>query len=106
MEEAILKNLSKIAKTRGILLTFEKDQVLFYQDHQPFGAFLVEEGKVALMRDSAHGKKAPQAVQSAGSFLGVDNLLKNQPYPATATCLEKSRIYFLPRPQIEKWLGK
>jgi len=91
----------KTAKKNGVPLTFEKGQVLYYQDHQPFGAFLIEEGRVELTVVSSGGRKEVIGLVSTGEFAGLDDLLSKKEYTASATCIAKCRVLFLSKIQIQ-----
>ena len=103
MANPTVLELAKKAKEKGIPLSFEKGQVLYYEGHHPFGGFLIDKGRVGLKFHVKEGRDKSAGSPLEGEFIGLEEILQDKPYASTAMCLVKTRVYFLSRPQIESW---
>jgi CRP-like cAMP-binding protein len=91
-----LSRLSKMfLKNSKASIIFKKGQVLFHEETLPMGVFFVKKGRIKKTRASFGGKKSIIGVMNAGSFLGYQELLNEEPYLSTATAMEDTEIYFL-----------
>jgi CRP/FNR family transcriptional regulator len=73
------------------------ERVLFMQDDQPLGLYILRNGGARLTMDSAEGKPIVSVKASEGSLLGLPGVLANQPYTLTAMAEAGAVIGFIPR---------
>lgn len=106
MKPEWVRKLADASKTKGTPLSFEKDQILFYQGHLPFGIFLVEDGRIQHKTLTPSGREKIVGDSTNQDVIGLDDLLENKPYTFTAVTLTPSRVSFISRLQVEKLLGK
>lgn len=100
-----IKRLGELSRQKGIPLSFEKDQVLFYQGHQPFGVFILEDGRIQHKTQTASGREKIVGDSTIQDVIGLDDLLANKPYTFTAVTMAPSRVSFISRLLVEKLMG-
>jgi len=73
------------------------DRVLFRQDDDAAGAYILREGNVTLSLVTQDGRSlfAVQAV--AGSLIGLPGAISNEPYSLSATALAGAQISYISR---------
>lgn len=78
----------------GEILHYKKGQVLFYAGHQPFGFFILKNGKLILKPPSRKKKKreVPQ-----DRILGLSHLLTDTPYCYTCQAASDVEVVFFPK---------
>lgn len=94
----LLKNYvshwSDILKHGAILMEFKSGQEIFYENHVPYGVFIVLEGKLELIKhnnDEEHIKSyAPLNVP-----IGLDLLIHESSYPFTGIARSPLKVLFI-----------
>ncbi|MBX7148693.1 cyclic nucleotide-binding domain-containing protein [bacterium] len=92
--------MEKMVKN-GLKLTFRAGQILFYEGHEPNGAFFILSGKVLL-------KKAPrrkQKMMDAPVWLGFEHVIDGSLYCVTAEAIDKVEAIFIPRKVVLNHMG-
>jgi CRP-like cAMP-binding protein len=83
-------NLSEIFRTAQEF-TFKKGDILYREGDQPESVYYLESGLVALLRSSIKGQEHILRIFHPGRTVGHRSMVGNEPYHATAKCLETCR---------------
>lgn len=78
--------------------------VLFVEEEDTRGVFIVDSGCVKLTLSSRDGKTLIVHLATAGEILGVSSAILGRPYDVTAQTLERSEISFVPREKFLRFL--
>lgn len=81
---------------------YKRGQTLFVQGNHPFGLFCVKSGNIKVTKVGSDGKESIVRLAKTGDVLGHRSLFTNQPYMATATALEDSKVCFVDKKFISK----
>jgi CRP/FNR family cyclic AMP-dependent transcriptional regulator len=84
----------------------ERGSMLYGEGQNPRGVYILQEGRVKLSLESAHGKTLLLQIAGAGDMLGMNAAITGQPYEATAETLERCRIGFISRADLLKALAR
>lgn len=77
----------------GQIIRFKKDQVVFYQGHNPCGVYILLSGSVFLVDQELN---CPNPIPlPLYQTIGIDLILCNQPYALTAVCQSDAVTLFL-----------
>lgn len=76
---------------------FRKGQVLFYEDSIPLGVHCISQGVIKLVKSSNDGREQIIRFAKGGDFLGYRALIAEEPFVASAECVEDSIACFIPR---------
>lgn len=79
--------------------------VLFMEEQEPRGAFVVCEGEVKLTISSKEGKTLILRIAKPGELLGLMAVLSGSPYELTAEPLRPSQIAFIRRDDFLRFLA-
>ena len=90
---AIQSQLAKLIP-QGERLLYRKGQILFYQDHLPYGFYFIEEGE-ACFRHSC---------SQAGDILGLYHFLKEKPYCDTCEAKTDLQVIFFSKSVAHQFL--
>ena len=74
-----------------------KDTIIFHQEDEGGGLFLILEGEIKISRIVRDGREVIIAVLQKGNFFGEMSLLDGQPRAATATAASSSRMLVMDR---------
>jgi len=77
--------------------TYQPGQVIFYEDHRPYGVYCLESGTIKLSKQHPDGKTYIARIAKAGDLLGYRAFLTHETYAATAEVLETASICFIER---------
>jgi CRP/FNR family transcriptional regulator len=91
--EETLREMARMSRLRRL----HKDQVLFRQDQDSFGIFIVDHGAVSLHREGGCCRDRILCVFGPGDSLAEGTLSPASNYPATATAMVPSRVLILDR---------
>ncbi len=86
--------------------TYRKRQVVFYEDHNPHGVYVVCSGRIKVYKSDRKGHQLTVRVASQGEILGYRALLASEPYSATAEALEDSTLAFIDETKFKALLTK
>lgn len=85
--------------------SYQPGQVVFYEDHRPYGVYCLESGLVKLSKQNPDGKTYIVRIAKAGDLLGYRAFLTHESYAATAEVLETASICFIEREPFMKALA-
>lgn len=77
------------------LIEYKQGQVLFYQDHFPYGAFIILSGEVNLVRKQKGTKDVMRAPSSMP--IGIDFIYDGSVYPYSAIAKTRCQACFIPK---------
>jgi CRP-like cAMP-binding protein len=96
-------NLGKVANiTRQV--SIKKGEALFKEKEQTQGLWLIHSGKVEISRVTADGWRQTLVVLPAGHFFGELSILENRKHVASATALEDTELFLIPKDEFEKMM--
>ena len=76
---------------------FKKGQTIFNDGNFPQGTYYVNKGVMKLVRTNNEGKEQILRFAKAGDFIGYRALIAEEPFVATAICIEETIVCFIPR---------
>lgn len=82
---------------RGIRQVFRKGEALFLEGDPPQWLYLIEQGKVMLVKESPTGQKTIVAVCTSGDLVGEVAVFDGQPYDTDALALTEVNVQRFPR---------
>ena len=91
-----IDSLKKLSEERDVRFYKKRDDV-YKEDDYPKGIYFISKGKVKTFQSSDSGKDLITELYKEGDFFGYNALLQNQKYTDSATALEDSEIYMLPK---------
>jgi CRP/FNR family transcriptional regulator, cyclic AMP receptor protein len=80
--------------------------VLFAEGQSPTGVYLLRSGRAKVSISSSEGRTVILRIAQPGDLLGVNSVLKGQPYETTVEMLERCRIDFIPRVALMRLLDR
>lgn len=83
---------------------YRSRSVLFHQDDQLAGVFILRRGTVKISITSSKGRAVILRVAQAGEILGLSSVLSGEPCIATAETREESEVAFVDREQFLRLL--
>jgi CRP-like cAMP-binding protein len=86
--------------------SFKKGQTLFNDGNFPQGTYYVNKGVLKLVRTNNEGKEQILRFAKAGDFIGYRALIAEEPFVATAICIEETIACFIPRNEFMKVLDE
>lgn len=75
---------------------YKKGQVIFYEDNIPQGVYCISSGVIKLVKSSEDGREQIIRFSQRGDFLGYRALIADEPYVASAECIEDTVACFVP----------
>lgn len=88
-----LKELSENNEIRS----YKKKSEIFREGAYPKGVYFIHKGKVKTFKSNDNGKELITSFHNEGDFFGFLDLLKNEQYSSSASALEDSEIYVIPK---------
>ena len=89
-------SLKKLSEDRDVRLYKKKDDI-FTEGSYPKGIYFVNKGKVKIYKTNGAGKELITELHKEGDFFGYLSLLQDEKHTSTATTLEDSQIYMIPK---------
>lgn len=99
--EGEIKQLDAIKFTSA----YPKGSVLFVEQQEPRGVFIVCSGRVKLTTSSSEGKTLILRIAEPGEVLGLSATILNQPYEVTAETLEPCQINVVRREDFARFMS-
>jgi CRP/FNR family transcriptional regulator len=93
LETAALKDFNAVHSTA----TYPGGAVIYVENQNPRGVFVLCAGEVKLSISSSAGKTLILRIAKPGEILGLMAVLRNTPYEVTAETLHRSQITFIRR---------
>jgi CRP/FNR family cyclic AMP-dependent transcriptional regulator len=88
------------------LSAYPAGAVLFLEEQDPRGVFLLCEGQVKLSVNSSEGKTLILRIAKPGEILGLMPTLTGNPYEVTAEALHPCQVAFIRRGDFMRFVGK
>lgn len=79
------------------IVSYQKGQILFREEHAAWGLFYIYEGKVKLYKYGSDGKEQIIRIAGRNEFIGYNALLNDFSYHETASVIEDTNVAFIPR---------
>ena len=92
--------------SQSTVLNFEKGDFVYHAQSQPKGLYYVEQGLVGLIYFTAKGQESLLRLFKVGQFHGHRSLFSDEPYHASARCLEKCTLRFCSKSQVFELFDK
>jgi CRP-like cAMP-binding protein len=97
-EQKLIWRIGELGETAA----YAKGSVLFAEEEESSGVFLVSAGRIKLSVVSPDGKALVLGFLGPGSILGLAATLLGEPHDATAEATERTSAVFLPRSALVK----
>lgn len=91
-----IESLQKLSEERETRL-YKKKDAIYKEGVFPKGVYFVSKGKVKITQASDSGKELITELYNEGDFFGYLSLLKDEKYTSSATALDDSEIYMIPK---------
>ncbi len=91
-----IESLKKLSEERDIRIYKKKDEI-YKEGNYPKGIYFINKGKVKIIQTNDSGKELITSLHKEGDFFGYLSLLQDEKYTSTATVLEDSEIYMIPK---------
>lgn len=91
-----IESLKKLSEERDIRFFKKKDDI-YKEGNYPKGIYFVSKGKVKIYQTNEMGKDFITELYKEGDFFGYIPILTEKMYTGTATALEDSEIYMIPK---------
>jgi CRP/FNR family transcriptional regulator len=103
LEDIDMAGLARIAKiTKEI--SVKKGEQLFKEKDETKGLWLVQSGKIEISRMTADGWRQTLVVLTAGHFFGELSILENRKHVASATALEDTELFLIPKEDFDRMM--
>jgi CRP/FNR family transcriptional regulator, nitrogen oxide reductase regulator len=97
-----LEGLAKFAHRREL----NEGEFLFWEGDQPQWFYIVEEGKVKVVKQAASGKEFILSLFTPGEIVGEVAVFQGKPYPASAQAIGQTTILVISSQDLLDFLGK
>lgn len=77
--------------------TFKRNEIIFNEGSYPNFLYVVYKGVVKLHKYGDNGKEQIMRLAQPGDLLGYRALLSNDPYKATASAIEETKLFKIPK---------
>jgi CRP-like cAMP-binding protein/CheY-like chemotaxis protein len=91
-----IESLKKLSEDRE-LRTYKKKDDIYKEGGYPKGIYFVSKGKVKIAQTSDSGKELITELHNEGDFFGYLSILQGEKYTSSATALEDSEVYMIPK---------
>lgn len=91
-----IESLKKLSEERDVRV-YKKKSDIFKEGGFPKGIYFINKGKVKTYQTNEFGKELITELYKEGDFFGYLSLLQDETYISTATALEDSEIYMIPK---------
>lgn len=99
-EEKVTDQILKTIQVR----TFPKNVVIFDQDQEAHGLFLIHRGAIKISRISPSGKEILLEILGPGKTLGEGGLFGSGKHSDTAITAEETEVFFIPKNEFKQLL--
>lgn len=101
IEKCLLSHLNpeELSIWHGMLAskTYRKNDIVFWEDGEAEGLYLVCSGVVKLTKSCAGGQQQILRLLGSGSFLGLPPLISQRTHFLTAQAIDRTELNFIPR---------
>lgn len=91
-----VESLKKLSEEREVRI-YKKKSDIYKEGSFPKGIYFVNKGKVKTYQTNELGKELITELHKEGDFFGYLSLLQDEKYTSSATTLEDSEIYMIPK---------
>lgn len=91
-----IESLKKLSEERDVR-TYKKKEDVYKEGNYPKGIYFVSKGKIKTYQTNDSGKELITELHKEGDFFGYLSLLQDEQYTSSATALEDSEIYMIPK---------
>ncbi len=91
-----IDSLKKLSEEHDVRIYKKKDDI-YKEGNYPKGIYFVSKGKVKTYQSNELGKEFISGLHKEGDFFGYLSLLQEEKYTSSATTLEDSEIYMIPK---------
>lgn len=91
-----IESLKKLSEERDVRIYKKKDDI-YKEGSFPKGIYFVSKGRVKTYQTNENGKELITELHKEGEFFGYLSLLKDEKYTSSASALEESEIYMIPK---------
>ncbi|QQL50254.1 response regulator [Mucilaginibacter ginkgonis] len=84
---------------------FKKNQVIYYEGDKGNHLYLVLSGRVKTIKLAEDGRELMTGMFYADNYLGVNAILSGEPFKDTATAMEDSFLYMIPKDLLDNLLN-
>jgi CRP-like cAMP-binding protein/CheY-like chemotaxis protein len=91
-----IDSLKKLSEERDVR-TYKKKDDIYKEGGYPKGIYFISKGKVKIHKSNELGKELITGLFNEGDFFGYISLLHDEKYTNSATALEDTEIYMLPK---------
>ncbi|MDP1799925.1 MAG: response regulator [Bacteroidota bacterium] len=91
-----IESLKKLSEERDIR-NYKKKEDIYKEGAHPKGIYFVSKGKVKTYQTNESGKELITELHKEGDFFGYLSLLHEEKYTGSASALEDSEIYMIPK---------
>ncbi len=95
-----LDRIAKIAKE----IFVKKGEQLFKEKDDTKGLYLIHSGKIEISRVTADGWRQTIVVLPTGHFFGELSILENRKHVASATAVEDTELFLIPKEEFERMM--
>ncbi len=95
-----LDKIAEIAKE----VTVKKGEPLFKESEGTKGLWLIHSGKIEISKITADGWRQTIVVLPSGHFFGELSILENRKHVASATALEDTELFLIPKEDFERMM--
>lgn len=100
IDAAGLNKIVEIAKEVFI----KKGEPLFKESEETHGLWLIHSGKIEISKITADGWRQTIVVLPAGHFFGELSILENRKHVASATALEDTELFLIPKEDFDRMM--
>lgn len=91
-----IESLKKLSEERDVRVYKKKDDI-YKEGSNPKGIYFIGKGKVKTYQTNEFGKDLITELYNEGDFFGYLSLLHDENHTSSATALEESEIYMIPK---------
>ncbi len=91
-----IDSLKKLSEKRDVRI-YKKKEDIYKEDSYPKGIYFISKGKVKICQSNESGKELIIELHKEGDFFGYLSLLQDEKHSGSATALEDSEIYMIPK---------
>ncbi|MEO6901854.1 MAG: response regulator [Bacteroidia bacterium] len=91
-----IDSLKKLSEDRNVV-KYKKKADIYKEGNYPKGIYFISKGKIKTYKSSDLGKELITELHKEGDFFGYIALLQDETYTSSASALEDSEIYMIPK---------
>ncbi len=91
-----MESLKKLSEERDVRIYKKKDDI-YNENSYPKGIYFISKGKVKIYNTNDYGKELITELHKEGDFFGYLSLLQDEKHTSSATAMEDSEIYMIPK---------